>query len=140
MSLSIAAGETVAIVGATGAGKSTIIKLLPRLYDLQGGAIRIGGADVRSLDPAGAPAADRGRQPGRLHVLGDAARRTSRSATTALTDERILTAARRVGAERVIATRPEGLDARVLERGVNFSAGERQLVAFARALARDPRS
>ncbi|HEY4393988.1 MAG TPA: ABC transporter transmembrane domain-containing protein, partial [Polyangia bacterium] len=51
LSLAIARGETVAIVGATGAGKSTIIKLLPRLYDLQGGAIRIGGADVRALDP-----------------------------------------------------------------------------------------
>ncbi|HEX3902024.1 MAG TPA: ABC transporter ATP-binding protein [Polyangia bacterium] len=137
VSLSIAAGETVAIVGATGAGKSTIIKLLPRLYDLQGGAIRIGGADVRTLDPRAlrrrivVVSQDVFMFSGTLRAniaLGD----------DALTDAQILVAARRVGAERVIATRPEGLDARVLERGVNFSAGERQLVAFARALARDP--
>jgi ATP-binding cassette subfamily B protein len=55
-----------------------------------------------------------------------------------ITDARILEAARRVGADRVIASRPEGLDAPVAERGANYSAGERQLVAFARALARDP--
>ncbi|HTB57552.1 MAG TPA: ABC transporter ATP-binding protein [Polyangia bacterium] len=137
VSLSIAAGETLAIVGATGAGKSTIIKLLPRLYDLQGGTIRIGGADVRTLDPRAlrrrivVVSQDVFMFSGTLRAniaLGD----------DALTDEQILTAARRVGAERVIGTRPEGLDARVLERGVNFSAGERQLVAFARALARDP--
>jgi ATP-binding cassette subfamily B protein len=137
VSLSIAAGETLAIVGATGAGKSTIIKLLPRLYDLQGGTIRIGGADVRTLDPRAlrrrivVVSQDVFMFSGTLRAniaLGD----------DALTDQQILTAARRVGAERVIATRPEGLDARVLERGVNFSAGERQLVAFARALARNP--
>ena len=137
VSLSIAAGETLAIVGATGAGKSTIIKLLPRLYDLQGGAIRIGGADVRELDPRAlrrrivVVSQDVFMFSGTLRAniaLGD----------DALTDEQILTAARRVGADRVIANRPDGLDAKVLERGVNFSGGERQLIAFARALARDP--
>ncbi len=137
VSLSIAAGETLAIVGATGAGKSTIIKLLPRLYDLQGGTIRIGGADVRTLDPRAlrrrivVVSQDVFMFSGTLRAniaLGD----------DALTDEQILTAARRVGADRVIANRPDGLDAKVLERGVNFSGGERQLIAFARALARDP--
>jgi ATP-binding cassette subfamily B protein len=137
VSLSIAAGETLAIVGATGAGKSTIIKLLPRLYDLQAGTIRIGGADVRELDPRAlrrrivVVSQDVFMFSGTLRAniaLGD----------DALTDEQLLTAARRVGADRVIANRPEGLDAKVLERGVNFSGGERQLIAFARALARDP--
>jgi ATP-binding cassette, subfamily B, multidrug efflux pump len=137
VSLSIAAGETVAIVGATGAGKSTIIKLLPRLYDLQGGSIRIGGADVRTLDPRAlrcrivVVSQDVFMFSGTLRAniaLGD----------DTLTDEQLLTAARRVGADRVIANRPDGLDAKVIERGANFSAGERQLVAFARALARDP--
>ena len=137
VSLSIRAGETVAVVGATGAGKSTIIKLLPRLYDAQGGVIRIGGADVRSLDPAAlrrrivVVSQDVFMFSGTLRSnigLGDAA----------LDDARIMAAARRVGADRVIAARPGGLDAAVLERGANFSAGVRQLCAFARALARDP--
>jgi ATP-binding cassette subfamily B protein len=137
VSLEIGAGETVAVVGATGAGKSTIIKLLPRLYDPQAGAIRLGGVDVRALDPAAlrrrivVVSQDVFMFSGTLRGnigLGDAA----------LTDERILAAARRVGADRVIAARPGGLDAPVLERGVNFSAGERQLLAFARALAREP--
>jgi ATP-binding cassette subfamily B protein len=137
VSLSIAAGETLAIVGATGAGKSTIIKLLPRLYDLQGGTIRIAGADVRTLDPRAlrrrivVVSQDVFMFSGTLRAniaLGD----------DTLTDEQLMTAARRVGADRVIANRPDGLAAQVLERGVNFSGGERQLIAFARALARDP--
>ena len=137
VSLSIAAGETVAVVGATGAGKSTIIKLLPRLYEPQGGEIRVGGVDVRAIDARElrrrivVVSQDVFMFSGTLRAnigLGDAA----------LTDDRLLAAARRVGAERIVAARPGGLDAPVLERGVNFSAGERQLVAFARALARDP--
>jgi ATP-binding cassette subfamily B multidrug efflux pump len=137
VSLSIAAGETLAVVGSTGAGKSTIIKLLPRLYDVQSGAIRVGGADVRTLDPRAlrrrivVVSQDVFMFSGTLRsniALGD----------PALDDERIWAAARRVGADRVIASRPQGLDAPVLERGANFSAGERQLCAFARALAHDP--
>jgi len=137
VSLSIAAGETLAVVGATGAGKSTLIKLLPRLYDVQSGAIRVGGADIRTIDPRAlrrrivVVSQDVFMFSGTLRsniALGDGT----------LTDEQIWTAARRVGADRVIASRPGGLDARVIERGANFSAGERQLCAFARALAHDP--
>jgi ATP-binding cassette, subfamily B, multidrug efflux pump len=137
VSLTIAAGETVAIVGATGAGKSTIIKLLPRLYDPQAGRILLDGVDVRAIDTR--------TLRRRIVVVGQdvfmftgTLRANIGLGDEALTDERILTAARRVGADRVIASRPEGLDAPVLERGGNFSAGERQLVAFARALAREP--
>lgn len=137
VSLAIAAGETVAVVGATGAGKSTIIKLLPRLYDTTAGSIRIDGADVRTLDAA----ALRRRivvVSQDVFMFAGTIRGNIALDDPDLDDERIMRAARRVGADRVIAARDGGLDARVLERGVNFSAGERQLVAFARALAREP--
>jgi ATP-binding cassette subfamily B multidrug efflux pump len=137
VSLSIDAGETVAVVGPTGAGKSTIIKLLPRLYEVQSGSVRIGGVDVRGMDPRAlrrrivVVSQDVFMFSGTLRsniALGD----------PGLTDEAIWAAARRVGADRVIASRPGALDAKVIERGVNFSGGERQLIAFARALAHDP--
>jgi len=137
VSLAVAAGETVAIVGATGAGKSTIIKLLPRLYDVHSGVIRIGGTDIRQLDPR----ALRRRivvVSQDVFMFAGTLRENIALGEEGLTDARILEAARRVGADRVIASRPEGLDARVMERGANFSGGERQLLAFARALARDP--
>jgi len=137
LSLPIRTGETIAVVGATGSGKSTLIKLLPRLYEPWSGAIRVAGTDVRDLETSALRrrivvvnqdvflfAGTLGDNIG----LGD----------PGLTRESILAAARRVGADRVIARRPEGLDAPVIERGANFSAGERQLVAFARALCRDP--
>jgi ATP-binding cassette subfamily B multidrug efflux pump len=137
VSLDIATGETVAVVGATGAGKSTIIKLLPRLYEPQSGTIRLDGADVRAIDPRALRR--------RIVVVSQDVFMFSSTLRTNLglgdptiDDERLLAAACRVGAERVIAARPGGLDAPVLERGANFSSGERQLVAFARALARDP--
>ena len=140
LTLTIAAGETVAIVGATGAGKSTIIKLLPRLYQPQQGTIRLGGIDVRALDLSTLR-----RQVVVVNqdvflfsgTLGDNIGLGSPDVDSA----RIWEAARRVGADRLIEARgpASGLDAVVAERGANFSAGERQLIAFARALCRDPR-
>jgi ATP-binding cassette subfamily B protein len=137
VTLAIRAGETIAVVGATGSGKSTIIKLLPRLYEPWTGAVRLGGVDVRDID----------RRSLRKRVvvvsqdvflfagtLGDNIGLGDPDVSPAAIAE----AARRVGADRVIARRAEGLGARVAERGANFSAGERQLVAFARALCRDP--
>jgi ATP-binding cassette subfamily B protein len=137
LSLKIARGETLAIVGATGAGKSTIIKILPRLYEVGGGAIRLDGVDVRAIDKRSlrrrvvVVSQDVFMFSGTLRDnvgLGD----------PEVTDARILEAARRVGADRVIERRPGGLDAPVVERGANYSSGERQLLSFARALARDP--
>jgi ATP-binding cassette subfamily B protein len=135
--LKIRAGETLAIVGATGAGKSTIIKLLPRLYELTGGALRIGGVDVRAMDKR----ALRRRVvvvSQDVFMFSGTLRDNIALGQPDVTDERILEAARRVGADRVIERRPGSLDAPVVERGANYSAGERQLLAFARALAREP--
>jgi ATP-binding cassette subfamily B multidrug efflux pump len=137
VSLRIAEGETLAIVGATGAGKSTVIKLLPRLYDVSAGVIRVGGVDTRTM----------ARQELRRRIVvvsqdvfmfSGTLRDNLGLGEPGVSDARLLEAAGRVGADRVIASRPEGLDAPVVERGANFSSGERQLVAFARALARDP--
>lgn len=137
VSLQIRRGETLAVVGATGAGKSTIIKLLPRLYEATGGALRIGGVDVRAMDK---------RELRRrivvvsqdVFMFSGTLRDNLGLGDPDLDDARLMEAARRVGADRVIASRPEGLDAPVTERGGNFSSGERQLIAFARALARAP--
>jgi ATP-binding cassette subfamily B multidrug efflux pump len=137
VTLAIQTGETVAIVGSTGAGKSTLIKLLPRLYDAQGGEIRVDGIDIKSLD-TGALRKRIVAVSQDVFMFAGTLRSNIGLDDGAIDDERILAAARRVGADRVIASRPEGLDARVMERGSNFSAGERQLVAFARALAREP--
>ncbi len=138
LSLNIATGETIAIVGATGAGKSTLIKLLPRLYQPQSGVIRIDGDDIATLTTA-----DLRR---RIVVVSQDVFLFSGTlgdniglGDPDITPARMLEAARRVGADRVIASRSGGLDAPVVERGANLSAGERQLIAFARALARDPR-
>lgn len=129
-------GERIALVGATGSGKSTIASLLLRLYDATGGVVRVSGKDVRGLD--------RGTLRGRFSVVpqdvflfpGTVA------ANVALGDDtpdlaRVERALEQVGALELFKARPRGLEALVDERGSNFSAGERQLLAFARALYRD---
>jgi ATP-binding cassette subfamily B protein len=134
--LRIARGTTIAVVGATGSGKSTVIKLLTRLYERDRGAIRIDGIDVRDL-----PLAELRR---RITVVSQDvilfAGHLEENITLGkpYSPEAIHSAIQRVGLDRALARRGTGLDTKVAERGANFSAGERQLVAFARALLRDP--
>jgi ATP-binding cassette subfamily B protein len=133
----VPAGQTVAVVGATGSGKSTLIKLLARLYEVEDGAVYVGGQNVRAIP------IDALRR--RVTVVsqdvflfaGTVAENVALGNLNAGDDE-IEAALTRVGAERMLARRGSGSDERVAERGQNFSAGERQLVAFARALVRDP--
>jgi ATP-binding cassette, subfamily B, multidrug efflux pump len=141
VSFEIPQGKTVAIVGATGSGKSTLIKLLTRLYEIGEGAITIGGMDIRSLSPA--------ELRRRVTVVSQDAALFAGSvfdniALGAVADgrtasrEEVARAVSRVGLDRLLARRPEGLDAPVGDRGSAFSAGERQLLVFARALVRNP--
>jgi ATP-binding cassette subfamily B protein len=136
VSFRVMPGETVAIVGSTGAGKTTIIKLLARLYDIESGTIRMRGADVRGLDP------DELRR--RLVVIPQDVflfQGTIEDNLVLGMDDvrpRLEEAIKRMGADRVLAKREAGLASSVGERGGTFSAGEKQLLALARALARDP--
>jgi ATP-binding cassette subfamily B multidrug efflux pump len=141
VSLEVPQGKTVAIVGATGSGKSTLIKLLTRLYEVGGGAITLGGVDIREL-----PVTELRR---RVTVVSqdvalfggsvyDNVALGAVAAGRTATREEVSDALRRVGFDRLLARHPGGLDAPIGERGSNFSAGERQLLAFARALIRDP--
>jgi ATP-binding cassette subfamily B multidrug efflux pump len=134
--LKVARGATVAVVGATGSGKSTTIKLLTRLYERDRGALRLDGVDVRDL-----PLAELRR---RITIVSQDvtlfAGTLADNITLGKTYPRasIEEAIKRVGLDRALQRRGDGIEAKVAERGANFSAGERQLVAFARALLRDP--
>ncbi len=129
-------GETVALVGHTGAGKTTIVNLLLRYYEPQRGRVTANGTDIRELSL---------REWRRLigYVQQDiflfaADVRTNVRLDARLDDRAVLAAAARVGADRVIARLPSGLDQVLGERGASISVGERQLLSFARALAANP--
>jgi len=134
--LRVPKGATVAVVGATGSGKSTVIKLLTRLYEREQGSIKIHNVDIRDI-----PLAEL-RQ--RITVVSQdvmlfAGTLADNIALGKPYDrERLDEAVRRVGLDRALKRRGDDVTAKVAERGANFSAGERQLVAFARALLRDP--
>ena len=138
VSLEVRPGETVAIVGATGSGKSTIIKLLGRSFDVRKGSVRVSGVDVRAWDLG-----ELRREIG--IVLQDAFLFSGTLASNVtlgrpeVTDETLRATVRAVNLERFVASLPQGFDQPIRERGNNLSAGQRQLLAFARALAYDPR-
>ncbi|WP_406183898.1 ABC transporter ATP-binding protein [Streptomyces albidoflavus] len=131
-------GQTVALVGSSGAGKSTIAALLPRLYDTDAGAVRIGGQDVRDLD------ADTLRdalgmvtQDG--HLFHESVRANLLLARPAATEEELWDALRRARLDGLVASLPDGLDTVVGERGYRLSGGERQRMTIARLLLARPR-
>src|SRR3954451_21880624 len=138
VSFTVEAGSTVALVGATGAGKTTLIGLLGRLYDVDDGAVLIDGADVRDLDPVALRRA--------IAVVDDAPFLFSATIAENIaygrpeaTREEIEQAARRAQAHDFIMRLRDGYDTRVGERGLTLSGGQRQRMALARALLADPR-
>ncbi|MFF4702831.1 ABC transporter ATP-binding protein [Streptomyces sp. NPDC001288] len=126
-------GQTVALVGSSGAGKSTIAQLLPRLYDVDGGAVRIGGVDVRDLS-AGSLRAALGMVTQDGHLFHDTVRANLLLARPAAGEEELWDALGRARLDEVVRSLPDGLDTVVGERGYRLSGGERQRMTIARLL------
>lgn len=130
-------GQTIALVGHTGAGKTTIINLLLRFYDPERGRITVDGVDIRDLDPSDLRGLIGFVQQDLFLFTGDIGHNLSLDAD--ITPAEAQLAAQRVGADRFIQRLPSGYGHVLGERGRSLSVGERQLLSFARALARDPR-
>jgi ABC-type multidrug transport system fused ATPase/permease subunit len=136
--LDVPAGSTVALVGATGSGKTTLVQLIARLYDVRAGALLVDGADVRDVDVASLRAAIAVVDDDPFLFSATVAENIAYARADA-TPEEIELAARRAQAHDFIARLPDGYDTRVGERGLTLSGGQRQRVAIARALLADPR-
>lgn len=137
INLNIRAGETVAVVGPSGAGKTTLINLIPRFFDPQEGKIMIDGIDIRNIRKQSL------REhiaivPQDVHLFGTTVKENIRYGRLDATDEEIRQAAADANALEFIRQIPDGLDAKVGEKGVKLSGGQRQRLAIARALLKDP--
>jgi len=137
VNLAVTPGETVALVGQTGAGKSTLVKLVARFYDVSGGALLVDGVDVRDYD-LGSYRRRLGVVPQESHLFAGTVRDAIAYGNQEATDAQVEAAARAVGALDMIAELPGGFYHEVAERGRNLSAGQRQLIALARAYLVDP--
>ena len=137
VSFEVGAGERVGVVGATGAGKTTLINLLMRFYDVNRGRISVDGVDIREI-----PLPDLRQRFGLVlqdvYLFSGSVRENIRLGHDAIDDAAVRAAARSVHADRFVERLPAGLDSEVGERGATLSAGQRQLLSFARALAFAP--
>ncbi|MFJ8540673.1 ABC transporter ATP-binding protein [Streptomyces sp. NPDC093586] len=138
LSFEIRSGETLAVVGSSGSGKSTVSLLLPRFYDVTRGAVLVGGHDVRELTLDSLRAAI-GLVPEDSFLFSDTVRANIAYGRPDATDEEIETAARAAQAHGFITELPDGYDTTVGEHGLTLSGGQRQRVALARAILTDPR-
>lgn len=136
--LTIAAGETFALVGATGAGKSTLAKLVTRFHDPTSGRVLLDGHDLRDVTLTSLRR-QLGVVPQEAFLFGGSMRDNISFARPEATDEEVLEACRAVGVDDLVERLPEGIDTPVHERGVALSSGERQLLALARAFLARPR-
>lgn len=137
ISFKISPGETVAIVGATGAGKTSIINILTRFYDIEKGSITLDGIDIRTLD----------KRDLRQHIamvlqdvflFSGTIKTNINLGNSEQTEEQITNAAKTVGADKFISKLPGGYNEEVKEKGATLSVGQKQLISFARALAYNP--
>jgi len=137
VSLRAEPGQTVALVGPTGAGKTTIVSLLTRFYDIDDGAIRIDGKDIRDVQKASLR-----QQLGIVlqdtFLFSQSVMENMRYGRLDATDEEVIAAARLANADHFIRRLPQGYDTKLSERGSNLSQGQRQLLAIARAVLADP--
>ncbi len=138
ISFDVKAGETIALVGATGAGKSSVINLLSRFYDINKGEICVDGVNIQEYDLAmlrkniGVVLQD-------VFLFSDTIEQNITLGNSSITQEQVMYAAELVGAKRFIERLPGGLSYNVMERGSTLSVGQRQLISFVRAIVYDPK-
>ena len=138
ISFDVKAGETIALVGATGAGKSSVINLLSRFYDINKGEICVDGVNIKEYDlntlrkNIGVVLQD-------VFLFSDTIEQNITLGNSAITQEQVMYAAELVGAKRFIERLPGGLNYNVMERGSTLSVGQRQLISFVRAIVYDPK-
>jgi ATP-binding cassette subfamily B multidrug efflux pump len=137
VSFSARPGQTVALIGSTGAGKSTLVNLVPRLFDATSGVVRVGGSDVRRIEPD-ALWSQIGLVPQRAYLFSGTVRSNLLHGKPDATEAELWAALETAQARDFVATLAEGLDAPVVQGGTNFSGGQRQRLAIARALVRRP--
>ncbi len=130
-------GQTVAVIGSTGAGKTTLVNLVPRLFDATSGEVRVGGYDVRRLDPD-LLWQQIGLVPQKAYLFSGTVRSNLQHGKPDATEEEMWAALEIAQGRDFVAALPEGLDAPVTQGGTNFSGGQRQRLAIARALVRRP--